>query len=301
MKIDLSANHNQVMSDDTIPTLVNPEWLEKRLDASNVQVLDCTVYLQAGSGEETYELESGYDNWSEAHIPGSQFADLIEDLSETENPKYPFQLPTPDAFASAVSELGVSNDSRVVLYDTVDQGNNNEWAARLWWMFRVFGHDQVGVLNGGWSRWTAENRPVSSTVTTPTSAHFTVEYRDELVADKEDVRAQTNDADACVINALQSGDHATERIPNSVNVPALGDEGVLDADGTYVSDDALKEQFSEVGATEADTVTTYCGAGIAASSEALALHQAGITDVAVYDGSLSDWTADPDLPTEQSE
>ena len=301
MKIHLPTNYNQSMSKDTIPTLVNPEWLETRLDVSDVQVLDCTVYLQAGSGEKNYDLKSGYDHWSEAHIPGSQFADLIEDLSETENPEYPFQLPTPDVFASAVSELGVSNDSRVVLYDTVDQGNNNEWAARLWWMFRVFGHDQVGVLNGGWPRWTAENRPVSSTVTTPTSANFTAEYREELVADKEDVRTQIEDSDACVINALQSGDHAAERIPNSVNIPAVGDEGVLDTDGTYVSDDTLREQFSEVGATDADTVTTYCGAGIAASSEALALHQAGITDVAVYDGSLSDWTADPNLPTEQSE
>ncbi|ERG97115.1 sulfurtransferase [Haloquadratum walsbyi] len=283
------------MFTDSVPTLVDPDWLEDRLDVPDVQILDCTVYLQPGG------VKSGYDDWSDAHIPGSQFADLIEDLSETDNPEYPFQLPTSDAFASAVSELGVSNDSRIVLYDTVNEGNNNEWAARLWWMFRVFGHDQVGVLNGGWPRWTAENRPVSSSVKTPQSTDFTAEYRPELVANKEDVRSKTEDSGTCVINALKSDDHAAERIPNSVNVPALGDDGVLDTDGTYASDDALEEQFSEVGATEADDVITYCGAGIAASSEALALHQAGITDVAVYDGSLSEWTADSELPVERDE
>ena len=276
------------MSDGAVPTLVTPAWLEERLDEPDVRVLDCTVYLQAAENGDSYELESGYEDWAAAHVPGSQFADLIGDLSETDDPDYPFQLPTPEAFAGAVGELGVSNDSRVVLYDTVDQRNNNEWAARLWWMFRVFGHDQVGVLDGGWARWTAEDRPVSSTVATPESADFTPEYRSELVADKADVRAQMDDSDACVINALRQDDHATERIPGSVNVPAVGDQGVIDADGTYRSEGALHRQFEAVGATDAEDVITYCGGGIAASSEALAL----------YHGSLSEWTADPDLPVE---
>jgi len=286
------------MADGTVPTLVTPTWLEERLDDPDVRVLDCTVYLRTAENGDGYELESGYEDWAAAHVPGSQFADLIEELSETDDPDYPFQLPTPEAFAEGVGELGVSNDSRVVLYDTVDQRNNNEWAARLWWMFRVFGHDQVGVLDGGWTRWTAEDRPVSTTTDRPESADFTPEYRPELVADKADVRAQMDDSDACVINALRQGDHAAERIPNSVNVPAVGEQGVIGADGTYRSEGALRRQFEAVGATDADTVITYCGGGIAASSDALALYQAGITDAAVYDGSLSEWTADSALPVE---
>lgn len=283
------------MTDTAVPTLVSPEWLEDRLDDPDIKVLDCTVYLRTDENGES-QIKSGEDGWADAHIPGSAFADLVDDLSETEAPDYPFQLPTPEAFAAAVGSLGVSDRSRVVLYDRVDAGNNNEWAARLWWMFRVFGHDQVGVLDGGWSRWTAEDRPVSETVTEPETATFTADYRPELVADKDDVTSQRNNDDACVINALQPSDHAAQRIPNSENVPAVGEEAVLTDDGTYQSKETLQERFADVGATDADDVITYCGAGIAASSEALALYQAGVTDAAVYDGSLSEWTADPDRP-----
>jgi thiosulfate/3-mercaptopyruvate sulfurtransferase len=286
------------MTESDVPSLVEPDWLESRLDDPDLRVLDCTVHLETDPETEGYRLESGREEWAEAHVPGSSFADLIEDLSETEDPDYPFQLPTSEEFAREVGELGVSNDSTVVLYDTVDEQNNNEWAARLWWMFRVFGHDRVGVLDGGWARWTDEDRPVSTTPTSPDPATFTPEYRPELVADKDDVRAQLSDEDACHVNALRPEDHASERIPNSVNVPAVGGEGVLDADGTYEPTESLREQFAAVGALDSETVVTYCGGGIAASSSALALYQAGVTDAAVYDGSLSEWTAEPTLPVE---
>ena len=288
------------MSDDSLPTLVDPAWLEQRLDAPDLRILDCTVYLRTGENGEP-RVESGYDDWAEAHIPGSAFADLTADLSETDDPDYPFQLPTPADFAAAVGELGVSNDSQVVLYDTVDAGNNNEWAARLWWMFRVFGHDQVGVLDGGWARWTAEDRPVSTTATDPEPASFTADYRPELVADADDVASRLDDEEACLINALRPADHAAQRIPNSENVPAVGEEAVISDDGTYQSEATLQERFADAGATDAEDVITYCGGGIAASSEALALYQAGVTDAAVYDGSLSEWTADPDRPVESDE
>ncbi|ERH02534.1 MAG: rhodanese-related sulfurtransferase [Halonotius sp. J07HN6] len=283
------------MTDTAVPTLVAPKWLEDRLDAPDVKILDCTVYLDTDENGES-RIESGYDGWADAHIPGSAFADLVHNLSETADPDYPFQLPTPEDFAAAVGSLGVSNESRVVVYDSVDAKNNNEWAARLWWMFRVFGHDQVGVLDGGWSRWTAEDRPVSETVTEPEAATFTADYRSELVADKDDITSQLDSGEACVINALQPSDHAAQRIPGSENVPAVGEEAVITDDGTYQSEETLQKRFADVGATDADNVITYCGAGIAASSEALALYQAGVTDAAVYDGSLSEWTADPNRP-----
>jgi thiosulfate/3-mercaptopyruvate sulfurtransferase len=278
-------------TDGDVPTLVEPAWLEPRLAEPDLQVLDCTVYLRTDAETGEYRTESGRDDWADGHIPGSAFADLIEDLSETDDPDYPFQLPTPAAFAAAVGELGVGDDTRVVVYDAVDRRNNNEWAARLWWMFRVFGHDRVGVLDGGWPRWTAEDRPVSTTASPPESTTFTPDYRPELVADAADVEARMDDADACLVDALRPADHAAERIPGSANVPAVGDEAVIDDDGTYRPADDLRARFDAVGALDAESVVTYCGGGIAASSAALALYRAGVTDAAVYDGSRSEWTA----------
>lgn len=279
-------------TDGDVPTLVEPAWLEPRLAEPDLQVLDCTVYLRTDAETGEYRTESGRDDWADGHIPGSAFADLIEDLSETDDPDYPFQLPTPAAFAAAVGELGVGDDTRVVVYDAVDRRNNNEWAARLWWMFRVFGHDRVGVLDGGWPRWTAEDRPVSTTASPPESTTFTPDERPELVADAADVEARMDDADACLVDALRPADHAAERIPGSANVPAVGDEAVVDDDGTYRPADDLRARFDAVGALDAESVVTYCGGGIAASSAALALYRAGVTDAAVYDGSLSEWTAE---------
>ena len=258
----------------------------------DLQVLDCTVYLRTDAETGEYRTESGRDDWADGHIPGSAFADLIEDLSETDDPDYPFQLPTPSTFAAAVGELGVGDDTRVVVYDAVDRRNNNEWAARLWWMFRVFGHDRVGVLDGGWPRWTAEGRPVSTTASPPESTTFTPDEHPELVADAADVEARMDDADACLVDALRPADHAAERIPGSANVPAVGDEAVIDDDGTYRPADDLRARFDAVGALDAESVVTYCGGGIAASSAALALYRAGVADAAVYDGSLSEWTAE---------
>lgn len=178
------------------------------------------------------------------------------------------------------------------------------WAARVWWLLRSFGFDDVAVLDGGFARWEAEGRPVTSEPTPPVpGARFTARDRPELVADRDEVLAVVENGGACLVNALGAEDFtATEtdryarpgRIPGSLNVPAVG---LLDGSGRFLAPDLLRERFADVLARPGRKVT-YCGGGIAATSDALVLALLGEDDVAVYDASMAEWTADPSLPLE---
>jgi Rhodanese-related sulfurtransferase len=293
------------MADEDVPTLVEPDWLEDHLDDPNLRVVDCTVELTYNN--ETGEMEGGprRDDWVESHIPGSVFVDLMEDLSETEDPDYSFQLPDPAVFAAEMEAVGIGDDTRVVAYDNARDDLSNEWAARFWWMLRVFGHDQVGVLDGGWNRWTDENRPTSSSDPSIPNVTFTPDYQPELVADKTEVSEYISDGsenDACVVNALWPDDYKSFRIPNTENVPSVGESAVIDTEtNRYMPEDEIRSRFEDVGAAESDQVVTYCGGGIAASSTAFAAYVSGFEDIAVYDGSLEEWRDDPDLPVKTAE
>src|SRR5699024_7272768 len=141
-----------------VPALVETGWLHEHLDDPNLKILDCTVVLRFDPETGARSSDPGRPEWEESHIPGSVFADLLNDLSETENPRFPMQMPTAEKFARSMSQLGVGDDSAVVLYDRA----GNMWAARVWWMLRTFGFDNAGVLNGGWQKWVDEGRPVTS-------------------------------------------------------------------------------------------------------------------------------------------
>ena len=291
------------MSSITVPALVETDWLEQHLLEPDLRVLDCTVFLRFDPETGTRGAETGRADWEQAHIPGAAFADLLSDLSETDNPRFPMEMPTAEKFAASMSALGVSNDSAVVLYDAA----GNMWAARVWWMLRAFGFTNAGVLNGGWKKWEAEGRPTASETPDITPGNFTPNPQPELIAQKEDVLASINEGSTCILNALGAEDFRGEgppkyarsgRIPSSVNVPAMG--AIVDPDtATYRSANELQAHFGEAGATEREKVITYCGGGIAASSAAFALHLIGVNNVAVYDGSMSEWANDPEMPMEQ--
>ncbi len=289
---------------DAVPQLVDPDWLEPRLDESDLRVLECTVHLDFDE-EGTRHTDSARDEWERAHIPGSVYADLVTDLSDTSDDAYPFERPAADAFAKAMEQFGVGDDTRVVLYDN----DVNEWAARVWWLLRSYGFDDVGVLNGGWKRWVAEGRPISIDGPELPEVTFTPDPQPERVVDMATVRAAIDDPDVQLLNALRPPDFKgagrpikygrAGRIPNSENVPAHGDNGVVRGDlETYQAIDDLADQFQGVGATDASRVITYCGGGIAASSVAFALELVGHDDVAVYDRSLSEWGRDESAPME---
>jgi thiosulfate/3-mercaptopyruvate sulfurtransferase len=282
--------------------LVETGWLADHLADPDVRVLECTVYLHpAADVAGGYRVESGRARWAQGHIPGAGFADLHEELSDRSSPLR-FMMPPAAQFAEAMGRSGVGDGVRVVLYDRFV----NMWAARVWWMLRAFGFDAAAVLDGGWRKWTREGRPVATDDGARPPRAFTARPRPALVADKAGVLAALGDERACVLNALTDEQHRGTggvtygrpgRIAGSVNVAA---RGLVDPEThAYLPADALRARFAAVGALDAGRVITYCGGGIAASSDAFALALLGRDDVAVYDASLSEWAADPGLPMER--
>ena len=290
------------MASERVPALVETEWLAEHLGDADLRVLESTVLLTRDPETGAATIESGREQWAAGHIPGSAFADIIEDLSETDNPRFRFEAPSAEKLAKALGELGVGDDTKVVIYDRA----GNAWASRLWWMLRSAGFDNAGVLNGGWAKWTAEGRPVSTDAPTYAAATLTPKARPELFAQKEDVLAAIDDGATCIVNALSPANHDGSEltyhgrrghIPTAVNVPTAGATGIVDpATMTFLPAADLRRKFEESGALSGDRVISYCGGGIAASGTAFALHLIGVDNVAVYDGSLTEWAADPELP-----
>jgi thiosulfate/3-mercaptopyruvate sulfurtransferase len=282
--------------------IVETGWLAEHLDDLSVRVLECTVYLHPDPAQPgSFRVESGRERWAEGHIPGADFVDLQEELSDRMSPLR-FMMPPAAQFAAALGRHGVGKGVRVVLYDRAV----NMWAARVWWMLRAFGFDDAAVLNGGFKKWTVEGRPISAEAGARPPRHFVARPRPELIADKKAVLEGVGGRATCLINALTEEQHRGTgganygrpgHIKGSVNVAAR--DLVDPATHAYLPAEVLRERFKAAGALDAGRVITYCGGGIAASSDAFVLTLLGKDDVAVYDASLSEWAADPSLPMEK--
>ncbi len=276
-------------------SLVSADWVADHLHDPRVRVFDATIQVRRRLLVPT--VRTGEREWRRAHIPGSAFASLFA-LSDPARPKRSLTMPSAERFAAVIGELGVGNDSRVVVYDR----RENMWAARLWWMLRFFGFDNAAVLDGGWTAWRQGGYPVCSAACTYPPAMFSASPRPELVVSKQDVLAAIGDRDVCLINALGRRQHRGEvneygrrgHIPGSRNVTAWE---ILDRDTQRYR--PLPELRGKVGsALDAGQVITYCGAGAAASSLAHVLVRLGHQRVAIYDGGLLEWCADRRLPLE---
>lgn len=277
--------------------LVETNWLSERLDNPDLRILDCSVIMHV-TDDGNRKYSSGKVEWDNAHIPGSGFIDILTDLGPRYSPTVPLMAPLTD-FAAAMESLGIGDGTQVVLYDR----SNHAWAACIWWMLRVCGFDAM-VLHGGWQKWKAEKRPESTLPTAYPRGSLTIRQRPELRATKEAVQAAISDDTTSIINGLSADEHSGRvirfpragRIKGSVNVDC---ELLVDPDThTLLPDDQLRKVFASVGALKTDRAITYCGGGVAASLVALALTLLGMPHVAVYHGSMVEWTADPELPME---
>jgi thiosulfate/3-mercaptopyruvate sulfurtransferase len=278
--------------------LVSTEWLAANLTDPALRIFDVTVHLRP-SDPGPYRIESGRADYEAGHITGAAFLDLPSDLSDR-TASLPFTMPPAAELARALGEAGVSATSRVVAYTTTTP----MWATRLWWMLRACGFDNAAVLDGGYAKWTAEGRPTETGARSYPSAALTLSERPGAWADKAAVLAAIGDRAVCTINALSPSVHRGEgpmsygrrgHIAGSANVPYAALTG---PDGTYRPDAELRELFEAVGALSRERVICYCGGGISATMDALALTRLGHPNVAVYDGSMSEWTRDPEAPME---
>ena len=274
--------------------LVETDWLEQNLANPKVVVLDCTVHLRTQPNG-PYRIEPARADFEKGHVAGAQFCDVQRDVSDTTQ-KFAFMRPTAEGFAAAMRRFGISNDTRVITYSTA----NPWWATRVWWLLREFGHDNAAVLNGGWQKWSRESRPSETGAGASRPAGtFTVQAECGLMADRDDVIAAMGDASVCTLNALMPAQYAggtygrPGQIPGSVAVPA---GHLLDpATNCFLPPDQLRAKLAAVGAMDRPVIA-YCGGGIAASADALALIMLGHENVKIYDASLSEWAKDESLP-----
>ena len=281
--------------------IVSTEWLAAHLDDHGLRIFDCTTYLiyETGTGR-PYRVESGRADFDTAHIPNSAFIDLQEELSDNDAKTNFMMLPL-EELAHRFAARGIGSGTRVVLYSR----KATQWATRIWWMLRSVGFDNAAILDGGFDKWAAEGRPVSTTRHDYPPAQLTPRPRPELFVGKEEMRAAIGDAHTCSINALAPELHRGAnprygrpgRIPGSVNVPAAN----LQEPATLAlrPPEQIASIFESVGADKSKRILIYCGGGIAATLDAFLLHQLGYGDLAVYDASMSEWAKDASLPIER--
>lgn len=280
----------------SIPALVDTDWLAEHSEDPNLTIVDATTFLNRPAGDGARVAESGRSTYERAHIPGAVFADLLLEFADQESGKYFTVLPS-EAFARRAGPLGIGEGTHVVVYD---QGEDM-WATRLWWNLRLEGFDAVSVLDGGFVAWQGAGLPVVAGVETKPAATFTAQRRPELLADQTAVLAALENDGAQLINALDpdifDGTKRTYaragHIPGSANVFWRD----LKSGDRAAPMDEVQKMLTPIGALEDDRdVITYCGGGIAATYVAFHLAQLGRDDVAVYDGSMTEWAADVSLP-----
>ena len=273
------------MSDNFVSTA----WLEAHVGSPDVAIIDASWHLPAAKRDAKAEFLG-------SRILGAQFFD-IDELSDTSSP-LPHMLPSPEKFASRMRKLGIGDGKKVIAYDSLGLFS----AARAWWMFRVFGHNDVAVLDGGLPNWKAEGRPLEDgPALKPQERHFTARYQSMLVRDVASVAAAIKGGSAQIADARSPGRFRGEEAEPRAGVRAGHMPGarnvhyatLLKPDGTLKPADAIAATFATAGIDLSQPVITSCGSGITAAILTLGLTQAGARDHALYDGSWTEWGGNP--------
>lgn len=279
------------MASDDPKTLVSTDWLAAHLKDPDLRVLDGTMFMAAEGRDGRKEYEAG-------HIPGARFFD-IEDISDARS-ELPHMVPPVEKFMSKLRAMGVGDGHQVVVYDAKGLFS----AARVWWLFRLMGQDNIAVLDGGFPKWQAEGRAIEDMPPLVRDRHMTVRRQNHMVKDVTQVSAASKLGDHEILDARSAARFRGEapeprpglrpgHIPGAKNVPYTD---LLNADMTMKGPDALRAVFAAAGVDLTKPVITSCGSGVTAAVINLALERIGKTDHALYDGSWTEWGAFPTLP-----
>lgn len=271
--------------------LVTTEWLAAELGANDLRIIDATLFMPDAGRNARAEFETG-------HIPGAVFIDLDE-LADTGNP-VPNMLPSPEKFASRMQALGLGDGSRIVVYDN----SLLHSSARAWWMLNLFGAHEVAILDGGFAKWQAEGRALESGKPVVRHRHFTVWGDTKAVRTMQAMTDNLRTKAEQVVDARPAGRFAgtdpepregmrSGHIPGSRNLPHTG---LFNADGTWKQGGDLAAAFAAAGVDTTKPLVTTCGSGITAAVLAFGATLLGAKDVALYDGSWSEWGASPTAP-----
>ena len=279
---------------NTMDPLVSTEWLERELGAPDLKLIDATTFLP-GSGRD------GRAEFAAGHIPGAVYLD-VDEVSDAESP-FPHTMPPAHKFASRIQSLGGRDGARFVVYDNSPLHS----AARIWWMLKAFGAHYAAILDGGFQKWTAEGRPVEAGDEPHRHGHFTAFLDEAAVIDKQGVLELIGAGSHEIVDARSAERFAgtageprpglaSGHIPGSRSLPQ---SELFNPDNTWKLGDELRAAFDRAGVDLSKPMVTSCGSGVTAAVLLFGAHLLGKDDVRLYDGSWSEWGADPATPKAQ--
>lgn len=286
-------------------TLVDTAWLAAHLGHPALRIIDMRGYVKTtplGNGQQRADYLGAREEYAAGHIPGAVYVDWTTDIIDPDDP-IPAQLATPEAFAALMGQLGIGDESYVVIYDH----KGTQFATRMWWALGYYGHANAAILDGGWSKWVAEGRPTETATPDYPAATFTPKAGRQGRVTAQEVLEYSELGDAIIVDARdreqytgaiargEKGGH----IPGAIHVP---NATLFTAEGTWKSDDELRQIMTEAGLDDQPDrpVVAYCNGGVAATTVLFALDRLGRPGHN-YDGSWNEWGNDPNLPARTGE
>ncbi len=275
--------------------IVSAQWLSNELQQGNenLRIFDATYFL-------TDKTRDALQEHQDQHIPGAQYFDITK-IADTQSP-WPNTVPSVGTFEKAVRELGVNNDHTIIAYDRLGLMS----AARVWWLFRYFGHQDVAILDGGLPKWLDQKLTVDSKIVAYPKGNFVAKCVPELLKSADQVLSVTTDADkSAIVVDVRAADRfagsapeprpglRSGHIPGSINLPF---KTLLNDDQTFKDKQQIAAALSDAGVDVSKPIITSCGSGVTACIVALGLKQLGVENTAVFDGSWTEWGSTHSLP-----